>query len=210
MSILKSMLFGCEGTYNLFGIPVKFTNEVPAAWIPRGIDGAGFISQLALRCLNNRVFNWITQGYTHVFVHEMSHALANQLLIGQNSEVFCYTSLCVGQVKYPQKAITLSDWKKTITDIAGPIGNMAFSTCKLVAATALKNYLSWPVTLALGGGAVIWMTGELFYACVSAYNGSQGDFGCIGRRGNAHLALASIALVSQYALGIFAAIKLAA
>lgn len=88
--------------------------------------------------------------------------------------------------------------------------DIAFSSCKLVAATALKSYISWPVALALGIGAVIWMSGELLYAYVSASNRDHGDFGCIARRGNTHLALAGAALASQCALGIFAAIKLAA
>ena len=100
-----------------------------------------------------------------------------------------------------------SDLTQTVISIAGPMGNVAFSTCKLVAATALKNYLPWPIALTLGSGAVIWMSGELLYAYVSALNRDHGDFGQIACCGNTHLALASTALISQVALGIFAAIK---
>jgi len=210
MSFLKSVLFGSEGSYNIFGTKVKFQNELPSHLTPPSLDGAGAISQLAFKCINSNAFRWITQGYTHVFVHEMSHAVAYKVLTGQNSEVDFFTSLCIGKNLSPPAAAYASDWKKTIIGISGPMGDIAFSTCKLVAATALKSYLSWPVALALGSGAVVWMSGELLYAYVSAANKDHGDFGKIASRGNTHLALASTALVSQVALGIFAAIKLAA
>lgn len=210
MSFFKSILFGSEGSYNIFGTKVKFQNELPSHLTPPSLDGAGVISTLAFKCINSNAFRWITQGYTHVFVHEMSHAAAHKVLTGQNSEVDFFTSLCVGKTLPSPAAAYASDWKKTAIDIAGPMGNIAFSTCKLVAATALKSYLSWPVALALGSGAVIWMSGELLYAYISASNRDHGDFGNIARRGNTHLALASTALISQCALGILAAIKLAA
>jgi hypothetical protein len=210
MSFLKSVLFGSEGSYNIFGTKVKFQNELPSYLTPPSLDGAGVISKLAFKCVNSHAFRWITQSYTHVFVHEMSHAIACKALISQNSEVVFFTSLCVGRNRFPPAAAFASVWKKTAIFIAGPMGDIAFSTCKLVTATALKSYLSWPVALAIGSGAVIWMSGELLYAYVSASNRDQGDFGNIARRGNTHLALADTALASQFALGIFAAIKLAA
>ena len=210
MSFLKSVLFGCQGSYNIFGTKVRFQNELPSHLSPPSLDGAGAISQLASKCLNSNAFRWITQSYTHVFVHEMSHAIACKVLTGQNSEVDFFTSPCLGKTALPPAVTYASDWKQTVICIAGPMEDVAFSTCKLVAATALKSYLSWPVALALGSGAVIWMSGELLYAYVSASNKDHGDFGMIARRGNTHLALASTALVSQCALGVFAAIKLAA
>lgn len=210
MSFLKSVLFGYEGSYNILGAPVKFENELPPHLKPPSLDGAGVISQLAFKCINSNAFRWITQGYTHVFVHEMSHAIACKVLTGLNSKVNFFTSLCVGMNQYPPAIRNASDWKQTVISIAGPMGDVAFSTCKLIAATALKSYLSWPVALALGSGAVIWMSGELLYAYISASNGDHGDFGRIARHGNIHLALASTALVSQCALGVFAAIRLAA
>jgi len=60
--------------------------------------------------------------------------------------------------------------EKTIVDVSGPLGDIAFSSCKLIAATALKNYLFWPIALALGSGGVIWMSGEFLYAYISASN----------------------------------------
>ncbi len=210
MSFLKSLLFGSAGSYTIFGTKMKFENELPSHLTPPSLDRLGIISQLAFRCIHSDAFRWITQGYTHVFVHEMSHALACKVLTGQNSEVNVFTSLCVGNYQPPSAVGYASDWKRTLIETAGPMGDIAFATCKLVAATALKSYLSWPVALALGSGAVIWISGELLYAYVSASNSDHGDFGSIARRGNTHLALASTALASQVALGIFAAIKLAA
>lgn len=93
--------------------------------------------------------------------------------------------------------------------MAGPMGDIAFSIGKLIAASALRKHLPWPVALALGSGAIFWMSGELLYAYVSAKKKDQGDFGWIARRGNAHLALASTALVALCALGIFTVVKLA-
>ena len=209
MSFFKSVLFGYEGSYNIFGTKVKFENKLPSHLTPPSLDGAGVVSQLAFKFLKSNAFHWITQSNLHLFVHEMSHALACKVLTGQTSEVnFFYKR--GGYNQLPPAVNYASDWKKTAIDIAGPMGDITLSTCKLVAATALKSYLSWPIALALGSGAVIWMSGELLYAYVSASKRDGGDFGCIARRGNAHLVLASAALISQCALGIFAAIKLAA
>jgi hypothetical protein len=209
MSFLKSVFFGYEGSYNIFGTQVNFVNEFPQHLTPPTLDGAGVISQLAYKCLKSNAFHWITQLHTHSFVHEMSHALACKALTGQNSKVNVFYKRG-GLIQYPPAARNSSDWKSTVIDLAGPMGNVAFSTCKLNAATALKPYLSWPVSLVLGSGAVIVMSGELLYAYVSASKKDHGDFGFIARRGNTHLALASIALISQCALGIFTAIKLSA
>lgn len=210
MSFLKSVLFGCEGSYNIFGIQAKFENELPSRYSPVSLEGAGLISKMASKCLNSKVFRWITQGYTHVFTHEMSHALACKLLTNKNSTVHVIKSICEGITIHPTELVCASDWKNTIVDVAGPLGDIVFSSCKLVAATALKNYLSWPIALAMGSGGVIWISGELLYAYISASNRDSGDFGKIALRGNTHLALASTALVSQVALGILAAVKLAA
>ncbi|HSX37301.1 MAG TPA: M50 family metallopeptidase [Chlamydiales bacterium] len=208
-SFLKSVLFGDEGSYKIFGIRANFENE--PSYPSVSLEGAGLISKMAYKCLNSNAFRWITQGYAHVFIHELGHALACKLLTNQISTIHVSKSTCAGIATFSTVEFAhASDWKKTIVNVAGPLGNIAFSSCKLVAATALKNYLSWPIALALGSGGVIWISGELFYACISVSNRDAGDFGRIARRGGAHLALAGTALVSQVALGIFAAIKLAA
>lgn len=208
MSFLKSVLFGSEGSYNIFGIQANFKKEAPPGYPSSILEGAGFLSKMAVRCINSNVFRWISQGYAHVFVHEMSHALTLKLFSGQDSQVYVFKSSCTGRGDGSLEI--LPDWKKTIVYVAGPMGDIAFSTCKLVAAMALKSYLSCPVALAIESGAVIWISGELLYAYTSALNKDAGDFCRIARQGNTHLALASTALASQCALGIFVAIKLAA
>lgn len=209
MSFLKSVLFGCEGSYNIFGTKVKFENELPSHLTPPSLDGAGVISQLAFKFVKSNAFHWITQSHLHLFAHEMSHALACTVFTRQTAEVTIFYKRA-GYTRHPPEVNYASDWKKTAIEIAGPMGDVTLSICKLVAAIALKSYLSWPVALALGSGAVIWMFGELFYAYVSASKMDSGDFGHIASRGNTHLALASTALISQCALGVFAAIKVAA
>lgn len=213
MFFLNSVLFGSEGSYNILGIQANFKKEEEKPWwcpfISRpNVLGAGIIATVANECRSINLFRFITQGYAHVFVHEMSHALAFKLMTNQDTSIQVFTSTCTGSASLPTE--TLPDWKKTIVSAAGPMGDIAFCTCKLVAATALKSYLSWPIALALGSGSVIWMSGELLYACTSALKKNGGDFGKIASTGNAHLTLASTALASQCALGIFAAVKLAA
>ncbi len=210
MSFLRSVFFGSEGSYNIFGTQVKFENRLPLDYPFISLHGAGLISKMAFKCLNSNAFRWVTQGYAHVFIHEMSHALAWKILTSQNSTIHISTSLCNGGTTHSNSSIKVADWKHTILGVAGPMGDIAFSSCKLVAATALKNYLPLPVTLALGSGGVIWISGELFYAYISASKKDAGDFGQIARRGNTHLAFASAAIICQIALGIFAAIHLAA
>lgn len=208
MSFIKSILFGCEGTYNIFGIKVNFEKEDPSDG--PSLEGAGFISKASNKCINSNAFRLITQGYSHVFIHEMTHALTFKLLSNQNGLVTIFKDSCTGKTEFPFPLENLGNWRKTIVTIAGPMGNIAYSTCKLVAAMALKSYLSWPIALALGSGGVIWIAGELLYAYTSALNKDIGDFGNIARHSDTHLTLASTALVSQCALGIFAAIKFAA
>lgn len=211
MSLLKSVLFGSEGSYNIFGLQATFKNEFPPGFIcpNANFHGAGIISQLAYKCLNSNVFHWITQFHTHVLVHEIGHALAIKIFTGYNSKVIIYYQRG-GMTEYPIETRYLSDWKQTVIDVSGPMGDIAFSTCKMVAAAALKSYLSWPVALVLGSGGLIYISGELLYAFVSASKKDDGDFGVIAKRNNTHLALASIVLISQCALGILAAIKFAA
>ena len=210
MSFLKSVLFGCEGSYNIFGTPVTFERELPSDWTrnPPDLKGVDLISQLASKCINSNAFRLVTQGYIHLFIHEMSHALACKFVVGLNAKVTIFTSACVSRARFPQEMFSVEAWRQTFVSVAGPIGNIAFCACKLVVATRFKKYLSWPLALVLGSGAVIWMCGELLYAYTSASKKDGGDFGKIACHGNTHLALASTALIGQLALGTFAAIKL--
>lgn len=209
MNFLNSVFFGFDGSYNIFGTKVEFCENPPGLSIH--LDGAGIISRLAIHCMKSNVLRWITQGYTHVFVHEMSHAIAYKLLTGKNAEkILVSSSSCEGVVLFPQSMADISAWKRTVISVAGSMGDISFSICKLFSAIVLKSYLPSPVTLTLVGGALCWISGEVLYAYVSGSKKDHGDFGHIASHGKTHLMLASTALVCQITLGIFTAIKLAA
>lgn len=87
---------------------------------------------------------------------------------------------------------------------AGPVANMLFSCCQLVAAVALRTCIPWPVAGILSLGGAIWMFGELLYAITSACREDGGDFGKIRAHGTRYLMLAMIALIVPCALAIFA------
>ncbi len=215
MLILNSIIFGSEGTYKLFEISLNFINKPVDFSASPGVNPPDFISYVLRRCIENQVFQWITQARAHAFVHEISHALANRCLKGRSTDVNVYPNGCEAFDPTPTtNQERPSDWGETVIDMAGPMGSIAFSTCKLLTAIALKRRLSCPaapVALTLGGGAVIWMAGELLHTYVSFLNQGKGtcSIGCIQQRGKAHLSFAIIALISQYALGIFAAVQCA-
>jgi hypothetical protein len=143
----------------------------------------------------------------------MGHALADRLFTHKDvglddAPMVCVSKgSCEGETWNTFASRALPEWKATILDVAGPMADIAFSSCKIVAATALKTHLSLPVALVLGGGGALWIFGELLYAYTSVSNKDGGDFSNIAERGNAHLALATAAVVSQIALTIFTAIS---
>lgn len=212
MSFLKSVIFGAEGSYNILGFDVSFKkNDSPRYSFAASTCSSGILSiftksigYLADSCLNSKVFHVITQGYAHTFVHEMGHALAFKALTNLKPKVSIYTDFCGGN-NNPGSLKSLSPKILSSIYVAGPMANMAFSSCKLVGAIALRAYLPMPVVATIGVGAVIWMIGELFLAYTSASNNDRGDFGRIARHGSNHLVLASVALVGQCVLGILAA-----
>lgn len=104
-----------------------------------------------------------------------------------------------------EEGIEESNWRYTIRLMAGPMANIAFSSIEIIAATALRNYLSWPVSLVLAGGAFTWIAGELLCIYTSIVNKSDGDFGQIAKKnGKAHLSLAAATIVTEVALGAMA------
>ncbi|MBA3958602.1 MAG: hypothetical protein H0X51_09470 [Parachlamydiaceae bacterium] len=204
ITFVKSVLFGSDGNYHAFGIDIQYKqNELGSN---SDLGGAGCISVIANRCFNSHVFHVVTQGYLHTFIHEVGHALAGKVLYGENSRIIICTSP-IHPVNRRDES-RFKNWKETIYCLSGPLANMCFSTCKLVAAVAFRSYLSLPVACIFGAGAVFWISGELLYAYVSAAgNLPEGDFYKIARIGNVHLALSTVVLVGQAALGVFCAVQ---
>ena len=167
MSFLKSVLFGAEGSYNIFGIQVKFEDDLPSYYSPVSLEGVGLISKMALKCQNSHALRWVTQGYAHVFIHEMTHALAFKLLTRQHSEVHISKSLCEGGNICPPMHI--ADWKQTIIDVAGPMGNIAFSTLQIGCCNGIKklSFLADCISLGKWGCNLdIWRTSLCLYFSV--------------------------------------------
>jgi len=208
MGILKSILFGSEGCYESKIANISFEKlDRPGYSLIEGAKGSNFfhncVCYLAEKCLTSKAFILATQGYLHTLVHELGHAGTYKYFTTHAPNVTIITNHCSGFTSYfPRFYRSASPIKKTIMNIGGPMSNMIFSSTKLIAAAALKDYISWPVALVLGTGSVVWMSGELLYAFTSAYKQDQGDFGCIAERSKVHLVISAAALIGQYALGI--------
>lgn len=208
MSFENSILFGSEGSYNIFGHHVIFKRDPPKNMHFVTLDGAGIISDIAKICINSGAFRLATLGYAHLFVHEMGHAMAAKHFTNEDSDIAIYTGSGTASTFLPIGLNNISAWKNSTVEAAGPVADVAFSSCVLAGAAAMKDYLPYPVALTLGAGAVFWISGELLYAFVSASKRDKGDFGQIAARNKKHLAVATAALVSQCTLGVFAAIEL--
>lgn len=203
MAIVKSIFLGSFGSYNILGTPVVFENHPPS-------ESDHDKTQTAVSDIVNRCLIAIALVYPHMVAHELSHALTCRLLIGKVKKVSIHQDGC-GRCCYPDDFKTAPLWKKSIVLLAGPMGGIAFSTCQLVAAAALRYYISWPVALVLGAGAVVGMANELVASAASIVKENGSDIGRIRKyHGNLHLGLACAALIAQTAFGVFAAIKLRA
>lgn len=203
MSIIKSLFTGSEGSYKVLGIPVDFHKELPPNTLL--LSSENLALNYALKCLKSRVFCLATTAYVHLLVHEMGHALIGKFLLNQNTRVGIYTKDCVSATI--SSSSSAPSWKKTIRYAAGPIANLIFSSGKLVSAALLRSYLPFPLSPILASGTLYWMVCEMCHAAVSAKE-KKGDFGKIALNGTVHLGLASTALITQCALGIFAAVKM--
>jgi len=173
MSILKSVFCGTEGSYDVAGIQVNFTNKT------NNIDVFGKRSWFGRRvesCLGNSAFRFLTFGYLHVFIHEMGHALMAKL---QNPhlhpKVNVYTKTCQGDTTYGRGNMFVT--------FAGPLAGTAFEIVKLVGAIALAillpSFIGLPLGLFIGTGASIWIFGELMYAL-----SGQGDWSHLTMKGS--------------------------
>lgn len=204
MNFLSSICFGKLGNYRFLGIDVEFTSNAKVSFSFDGHIGLSPIRLLgycATTCLNNKAFRLLSFGYLHTFVHEMGHALAHKILGSQSVYIKVDVSSCCGCTG--GNSANGSKFREFIGVIAGPVTDMAFSSIQLVAAAALRSYVGAPVAGFVAGGAIMWMTGELFYAFYSTVNQDNGDFGRISRMGILPFAAATAALVGTFAFGIF-------
>jgi len=188
--LINSLVFGSEGSYNILAIPVTFQKEHKTS------------SSKQPKYFN--IFFTITQGYVHVFVHEMSHAIMARLF-GLHSRVVMLVDFCSGETAFG----STGPWKDVIILTSGCMGNIAFSTCKLALAIILKKYIAFPIYLVLNTGSLTWIITDLVYTFIMpVLQKNQGDYGQIARLGNGYLAVASIALISECTLAAFLLTKL--
>ncbi len=201
----QALLLGEEGFYRVGGVKIAF-KDIKS---PFTFEGAGVISDLVMRCQKNRLFRLLSLAPLHVLVHETGHLLSDRYFTQKDSQTIkIYTTTIGGRTFYCDSDEPLPSWQHSITDAAGPLLQMAFSSAQLVAAAAMSDYLPRPVTLLLEAGAIVHMTGELLYAGLSVMKSKDGDFGDIAKRSKVHLAVATAGLVGTCALGFFGAFQL--
>lgn len=127
MSIIKSLIFGSNGTYNVFGIPVEF--------IDLSNKNAGKEDKIS-KYAKHVIF----QPHIHSFVHEMGHVLAHRVLLNKNPppRVRIYNE--GGTTSYSNKP-PISSMHKSLITAAGPVVGMTFASCRLLAGLASSRYI---------------------------------------------------------------------
>jgi hypothetical protein len=212
MNSLSSVFFGTEGLHQILGVNVNFVKESPC--ILRFGCQRPSLSEYAYN-LSQRIVCVVSQYYLHTLAHEMGHVLAYKLLTGYTPKIFIYTEDLGGSTTnfYTDKngahhqIERVSPVVDSIINISGPMLSIAFCTLKLIAAVALRSYLTLPVAALTGYIALVFIASEILYASISAYCRDNGDFGLIAKNGSSHLTLATVALVAEVAFGIFAATR---
>jgi len=91
-------------------------------------------------------------------------------------------------------------WKEAFVSYAGPMANLAYSGCKMMAAAALKDYIGLPLSSVLGAGGFFAFAGDTYYAVDSMIKNDIGDFGQIRRLGPKFLMAATASLATQCAM----------
>ena len=178
--IISSILLGTSGEYSLFGIPVKFDLQSNTVY---DFNGDGLLENIGNFLTKNRVFNILTFGYLHTFVHEFGHALAAKIL-GDSPSIEIRNG----------GGVTRGSNSTTFSLLSGPLANLIFSISKIFIACAFRATIGAPLTGLIIAGSAIWIFGELFYAYYSLKNNDHGDSAKIARNGTPQL-VASIAIV---------------
>lgn len=215
MSFLKSVFFGSEGSYRIFGIDVSFEKKPSFYSSDSSSEPLDTLSifkkatrNLFINCINSKAFNCAMHSWVHVFAHEMGHALTGKWLLSSSAKIRIFTNHVGGMNTYAYRRMHQAplEIQSTITT-AGPLVGMAFSSCELVAAVALKNYISWPVALFMGTGASYAMFCGLCELGMTLLEFDGSDFQILARDSKKHFVIASAAVVAECALGICAAKK---
>jgi len=191
MSILKSVFFGSEGNYNVWGLDISFKD------FPPGDKPSRLIS------ISDRVFGIASQVYLNTLVHEIGHAIAFRLSINRPSKINIYrdhTGFHSPSVRCPSEKID------SIVRAAGPLTQTAFAGVVLTSSIALRS--SFPLLSMWCGCSAYYSIVEGFFNCIaSAYHRDDGDFGILTKRSFTHLAAASALQIGLIALAHFGAYK---
>ncbi len=205
MGMLGSILFGCEGEYEILGGKVQFGKYDDDTTSPVGTKSLPLqiISNTARAIARNQVFKVVTFGYLHVFMHTIGHALAYKILTGSPLDIEIDTDSCGSLVDEDFK---LPPIKQFITSLSGPLLNMTLCSIQLVAATALCHYVGLPIAGVIAGGSIMWICAEFAFAGCSMIK-QEGDFANISRMGILPFITSIAMLVGTSALGVFASYK---
>lgn len=197
MNFISSIFLGSEGSYNFLGHEIEFNKNLPSSEssLKSNQRNTDYLK------LDKSLIHIISFSFIHTLVHELGHALINQLFTEQKSKIFIDTHAGAGSATCPGRW-TLSNWKVSLISAAGPMANMAFSIIKLAAAYFLKAYLPWRIILAIGISSLLAMAHEMHYAYTSVKTKDSGDFDTISKNGSKHLILASTVLITQFAVGL--------
>jgi len=207
INFLSSLLLETNGTYKINNIYIDFKKKehYPKIILEQKNPYLRAVDCFVTKSLENRVFRLILLAPLHVFIHEMGHALAYKILSKANEDIKICIDSPYGVTFYPFHS-KFDNGEKMIVDAAGPLLNIFFCTCQLVALRIFKNIIPTPISLITRFGATMYIVGELWYAQASASGRVKGDFGNIAEISKNHLLIANVALISQCILGLLMAL----
>ena len=163
IKLINSILFGAQGSYKIGNITINY-DPVDNGEI--NILGNNLFSKLGKALLTNKVMAIVSLGYLHITIHELGHAIAEQMLAKRtiSSTITVFTKTCTGNCSVGSSN---ERWKEIAILIAGPLADVLFSImqCMLgfmcISAGFFGSTCLGSILIASG---VSWIAGELFYA----------------------------------------------
>ncbi|MBS0627390.1 MAG: hypothetical protein JSS09_04190 [Verrucomicrobia bacterium] len=213
--LLQSLLFGKEGNYKIFEIPVRFEKR------PENLTEDSFLNSVY------KIYAYIDKVLffrnINIFIHEMGHALVFQAF-GKKTQVSVYTNVTAGTAGltsyHPSifdKIISLFHQNKTlifgfslsqsqknsIICVAGPICSALSCSLGMLFANLLHEYKLTPdwIRTTIKIISLRNLTNEIIYAIDSFIQNDKGDFGLIAKNGTLDLLLAGSSLTLASSLG---------